>query len=399
MRVRHCSLAVSGLFALTLGGSACDNSKNPTVPADTTSIPLDDFSVVKTTLNDESYSGATDGTNFLVAFATAPANELTGTPGVQLISQNARIGGPVSFPTNKNDIGVAAFDGTRYLTVMQQGTAPGLSDLFGQFISKTGVADGAQFKVTTSGNAPFAFSLSAGGGAYLLTYARGEFDPSIADSSFNVMARRIGTDGTVGPELILTNRGTISASAFDGTNFFVVYSVTSTRQIRGRFISPAGSLGLDIPISPAGISVSSPVGVAFNGTNYLAAWGDRISTDQFGNDSALFVAPIATDGTLSAPVRIPTSFPLSQILGVTPLGSNFYVNWVEADALQQLGTRGVAVTATGGMGTPTTLFQPDTLTTSVIARLIPISSTKAMAMVNRRIHGQWDVYAKLLTLP
>jgi len=112
MRLRRLApLAVTALVA------ACADNKT-TAPADTTSIPLDDFNVVKTTLNDEAYSGATNGTNFLVAFATSPSNQLTATPAVQMISRTAKIGGPITFPTNKNDIGVVAYDGTRYLTVM-----------------------------------------------------------------------------------------------------------------------------------------------------------------------------------------------------------------------------------------------------------------------------------------
>src|SRR5205823_5248998 len=147
-----------GLLTLGIGGEACDSSK-ATTPADTTSLPLDDFSIVKTTLSDESYGGATDGTNFLVAFATTGDGGATATPAVQMISQTGKVSMPVSFQTNLDDPGVVAFDGTRYLTVMQQGIARGGSDLWGQFITTGGAVSGSPFKITTNGNAPTVFSL------------------------------------------------------------------------------------------------------------------------------------------------------------------------------------------------------------------------------------------------
>ena len=393
------AIPLVGLLTLAISGQACDSSKPTTPPADTTSVPFDDFNIVKTTLSDESYGGATDGTNFLVAFATTGDGGATATPAVQMISRTGKVGTPLTFQTNLDDPGVVAFDGTRYLTVFQQGTAKGLSDLYGQFITTAGALSGTPFKITTTGNAPTVFTLTYAGGTYLLTYGRGEFDPATADSALYVMARRIASDGTVGPELIVSTRGFQSDVAYDGTNFLVVYAGWNTnRQAHARFISPAGVLGTDFPISPTNTPVSTPVAVAFNGTTYLAMWGKQIPGT--GYDSALVLEPIATDGTLSAPTRVPTSFSLSEVGEIIPVsGGGFYVTWFEADQSQHIGTLGATASTTGAIGTPKSIFAPDTLSNSVVARIIPISGTQGMAMVNRRIHAQWDVYAKLLTLP
>src|ERR1041385_5693353 len=100
------ALSLVGLVAIGLGGGACDSSKGTTTPADTTSVPFDDFNIVKTTLSDESYGGATDGTNFLIAFATTGDGGATATPAVQMISRTGKIGTPLTFQTNLDDPGV-----------------------------------------------------------------------------------------------------------------------------------------------------------------------------------------------------------------------------------------------------------------------------------------------------
>lgn len=395
-------------LACTVIGAAfgCQSTKDSTSPVDTTTTTtttgLGDFAILASGNDDQALGAATDGTNILVPFNSGTFAIGSGIPGTQLISKTGLVGTAVTFGDNRLDVGSAAFDGTRYLTAYQQGVNDAGSDIWGQFITTAGARSGTAFQITTTGNAPIVFNLVYGsGGAYLLTYARGAFRPDVGDSVFMSFARRIDASGTVGPELTVGALGYANAAAFDGTNFLVIYSLGgTTQQMRGRFISLAGVLGADVPLSTAGISVSSQMSLAFNGTAYMAAWGDRVPTDSFPNDSSIFVQAISTSGTpLGSPTRLGTTTAKAQISNIIPLGSNFYVNWGEADANDLFTARGSMISPTGAVVSgPTTLFAPDTLTTSVFTAMLPVGPSKVLALVNRKIHGQWDVYAKFLTL-
>src|SRR5258708_6874422 len=260
--------AACAVLCATLG---CSSTKDTTSPVDTTTHTtapsLDDFAIVRSVLDDQAFGAATDGTNILVPFNTGSFRTGAGTPGTQLISQTAVVGQALTFAQNRLDVGSAAFDGTRYLTVFQQGVNDAASDLYGQFVTTAGAASGTPFRITTTGNAPVVFNLIYGsGGVYLLTYSRGEFRAAAGDRIAMSYACRIDASGTVGPELLVGNLGGASAAAFDGTNFLVIYSLGGTaRQLRGRFISLAGSQGADVGISAVGPSVSSPMSLAFSG--------------------------------------------------------------------------------------------------------------------------------------
>jgi hypothetical protein len=70
-----------------------------------------------------------------------------------------------------------------------------------------------------------------------------------------------------------------ASMAFDGANYFVVYSVPSNSGgAEGQFVSPTGLLGSLLNLNPG--TSDDPPYVAFDVTNYITAWADTYAPDQ-----------------------------------------------------------------------------------------------------------------------
>jgi hypothetical protein len=383
---------IFGIVLLAAAGCSWLDKSSPTP-----SVPLE-FQILKTSADDYAVSGATDGTNTLVA--TLVASTPSAAAAAQLVSDSAALGSVIPLGGNYGDIGAVAYDGAKFLVVNQVGAVANGSNLWGQFVTTSGVASNAQFQITGSGNGPSVWSLTYGGGTYLLTYGRLEFDAGVGDSVFMAFARTISPAGVVGAELTIGTKGQISASAFDGTNFLVVYPIGGTSpQLRGRFVSTAGVLGNDIELSPVGTNVSTPVAVTYNTSagNYGVVWGTRLS----GLDAnALKVAVVNAAGTsVSTGLNLMLETAVARVTSVIPNGTGFQTVWVEKDIDGNGTVRSQFVTSAGApFLSSATLFQPDGTTTSVTASLIRLSSAKALAIVSRRVAGQRDVYGRVLSL-
>src|SRR5262249_642917 len=93
--------------------------------------------------------------------------------------------------------------------------------------------------------------------------------------------RHVGDDGVLDPSMALAtgpNVEAMPAAAYDGQNYFVVWSDTrgADPDVYGARVTPDGQ-GLDplgIPISTAPGAPLAP-NVAFDGQNYLVVWLDK----------------------------------------------------------------------------------------------------------------------------
>ena len=145
-------------------------------------------------------------------------------------------------------------------------------------------------------------------------------------------ARVTGTGVVLDPEgiPIATNRQSMSseAIAFDGVNYLAVWQAFGGGgiDVYGARISPSGSV-LDpsgIPISTESAGQLAPA-TAFDGTNYLVAWGDFRS----GSTADIYAARVSPNGT----VLDVSGIPISTAAGdqndpsIAFDGTNYFVVW------------------------------------------------------------------------
>ena len=192
--------------------------------------------------------------------------------------------------------------------------------------------------ISTAVNAQSAPALAFDGTNYLVTWT------DLRTGNNNIFGARVSTAGSVldGPTAtggiaISTAAGAqqLPALAFDGTNYLVVWrdNRSGSFDIFGARVSTGGSV-LDGPPATGGIAISTAVNtqqlpaVAFDGTNYLVAWGDdRSATDD------VFGARVSTGGSvLDGPpatggIILSTGPSEQRVPAVAFDGTNYFVVW------------------------------------------------------------------------
>jgi len=152
------------------------------------------------------------------------------------------------------------YDGTNYLFAWvrdedeqaEDGTDP-LSDVYGQFVSRTGTLIGSNFMIDDgiyeSSNS---MSVCFDGTRYWLAFHEGS-----STDNYNLYGRFISASGTVSDRIIIadsTLSGHSPMLAFDGTNYLATWIVMSnTVAIRGRYFNTSGT-ALDTAFTIAGPS-------------------------------------------------------------------------------------------------------------------------------------------------
>ncbi len=292
----------------------------------------DRFSVAS---NWASTGAAFDGTNYLVSLES---DTQTATVAAQMMSSSGvKIGTPIAIgQAGQSCCSAVAFDGTKYLMIWEndQGIKNSATPfmIYGQFISTAGAPLGQPFAITTAGIWQDGIKVLAyGGGKYLLAYTR------IIDSA-NVNNRYVAgriispNDGSMGNEFRISDGvGAGSSIAFDGTNFFVVWQESSPGyEVRGRFVSPSGSLGQEISVNASLASSDNPPSVAFDGTNYLVAWNDEVGGTGT-REWDIFGQLISPSGALVGNVIPIVTEAGAQIIPTLDFdGANYLAVWIDA---------------------------------------------------------------------
>jgi len=121
--------------------------------------------------------------------------------------------------------------------------------------------------------------------------------------------------------------------AFDGTNFLVVWTDDSNDyEVKGRFVSPAGTLGTELSINASTAPSDNPLTVAFDGTNYLVVWTDEVGATVGVPTHAwdVFGQRVDTSGNLVGGVISISTAAGQQFLPMIAFdGANYLVTWTD----------------------------------------------------------------------
>jgi len=243
---------------------------------------------------------ASDGANFLVVWSDLRSGEdIYGcrvTPeGIPLDPQAI----PISTAANEQEYPAVAFDGTNFLVVWEdyRDSSDG-PDIYGCRVTPGGdVLDRQGIPISTEVFGQRSAAVSFGGASFLVVWADWRNDGDIYGC-------RVTPEGTaLDPQGIPISTAAWSqgspALAFDGTNFLVVWVDWRTLDydIYGARVTPQGTV-----LEPQGIPISLAAGsqyppaVAFDGANFLAAWGDYR-----GETWDIYGARVTPQGTVPDP--------------------------------------------------------------------------------------------------
>jgi hypothetical protein len=258
---------------------------------------------------------AFDGTNYLLVWpddATYPNDILYG----QLISKaGATVGSPfiIGQPVSSHGAIGLVFDGNNYFVAWPNAGGGDSVDIYGQFITKSGELLGSPLAVTTAVHQQRDGAVAFDGTNILIAFADGRrnifFDmPCGEEAGFptDIYGQFITKSGAgaagslLGSNFVINENGYPNDNplsvAFDGTNYLVLWNdetIIPTTCVEGndsggewdlygQLIDKSGNkVGDVIPISTATGTQSFP-SIAFDGTDYLAAWTD-LRNDADGN--------------------------------------------------------------------------------------------------------------------
>lgn len=227
------------------------------------------FPIAVTAAREMGFYAAFDGTNWLLGIQGNNVSPMEIT--AQLLDQaGAPVGGRID-TGRTGEIAQVAFDGTNFLLAWEDDAAA-KHTVYGQFFSRAGALVGGPFLIAPGGTDGVRLAgLAYGGGTYLVVYS------SHGDGS-DVFGRLVGTTGAVGGQLPFgPNMHRDGQVAFDGTNFFVL-SLNHSGGVLGRFVAPDGTLGLEVTVNASTYPSDNNSFVAFDGSDYLVAWMDEVSS-------------------------------------------------------------------------------------------------------------------------
>ncbi len=247
-----------------------------------------------------------------------------------------------------------AYDGMNYLVVWQDVRAGGWfpNDIYGARVDQSGtVLDPDGIPINTLDHAQSRPSLCYSGVSYLVVY-----DDLRDNIQVDVYGSRVTQDGIVlDPIGILISKQiytqALSASSFDGANFFTIYEdfrnngncdiYGSRINISGEILDPGG-----IPITTEPFIQGCP-DIAYDGNNYLAIWHDTrredyrdiygTRVDRIGNVIDYGGIPIAI---------VPDDY-VYQYPALVFGGTNYFVVWETRWAYGGSGIRGSRVSTDG----------------------------------------------------
>ena len=224
------------------------------------------------------------------------------------------------------------FDGTNYLLVSCYEDDSSAA-LFGVLINPK---DGFQSFLITELNPVYGClagtSVAFDGSNYLVVTPK-----KASDGSTGIIGFRVSTSGTVldGPDgFVISQRVSgPTAIAFDGTNYLVVsvrFNSGTLHDIIGAFVDTGGQLLEEFQIFTAPGGQVQPA-VAFDGINYFVIWSDTRSGSPIGPDADIFGTRISSGGVVLDPQGIPIS--TAQGSQYSPElvfdGNNYFAVWTD----------------------------------------------------------------------
>jgi len=199
----------------------------------------------------------------------------------------------------------AASDGTNFLVVWKDNSNGGH---YGQLISANGTLIGSEFLLFTMvGNGARNAALTFGQTNYLIGWQDG------AGAGDQTYGKLISASGSVGGTFQINTTGSLDmnpmAIGFDGTNYLVVWNRSLNYssggwpnwQLCGRVVSQSGALiGAELTLVTEQASFPT---LAFDGVNYLLAWGYDTSTTN--NDQGIHAQFFDRAGSALGPIYEP----------------------------------------------------------------------------------------------
>ena len=303
---------------------------------DISGVVLDPSGVaVCTANNDQWYSSlAFDGTNYLVVWADWRSGNAFDIYGARVDTSGTVLdssGIAITTAADRQWIPSLAFDGTNYLVVWDDHRSPA-RDIYGARVSTSGtVLDSSGIPICTSVAYQMYPSVAFDGANYLVVWEdyRGGTDPDIYGA-------RVDTSGTVLDSSGIAistaaDRQWTPSLAFDGTNYLVAWADWRSGNdfdIYGARVDTSGVVldlqGIVISNAPDDQALSC---LASDGSNYLVAWQDRRNGINFG----IYGARVDTSGTVldSMGVNISTAASYQWLPSAGFDGSNYFVVWTD----------------------------------------------------------------------
>lgn len=269
-----------------------------------------------------------DGTNYIVGLisGTNIVNQrVSGTNGSLLGSQIV-VGSNPGFPPAI----AGAFGKTNYLMTWSDNSVSSGVDMFGQFVSKSGTTVGSKFQLlstTDYNNNGYGFqaveAIASDGTNYLVVWQ----DQN--DSDF--YGQLVTPSGTLsGQEFSISSQsgnGNSAAVYFGKTNYLVAWqsqSGGSSYQTYGAFVSTNGHAGNTFQIGQTASNDQNPLAIGFDGTNYLVAW----NWDNSSGDWDIYGRLVSQTGAFPGGELQLVTDPGSQVLPALAFdGANYLMAW------------------------------------------------------------------------
>ena len=349
------------------------------------------FPIANTLRMESSVGAAFDGSNFLIGIADKPQPDVNNTNqgiSAQFVSKTGALVGSLISTGAIGGGPIVAFDGTNYLLVYEEITPDTVA---GQFIDKAGVLVGSPFNIFTSPNRRLGMvrGMVFDGANYFVVWE----SQSVAGNgdTADVFGQFITPNGAkLGSVVSISTAAHGQRSpniAFDGTNILAVWADGSNQSVcytngigatclesdvYGQFIgkssaSAAGALsGGNFLISAGTLPRDgSPLGIAFDGTNYLITFTEEgtlpnacpaagCNWEAYGILVSKAGAATGARFVIGSPTARPKSIPLP-----TYLGSQYIVTWTDAMGTTSSSVKGQYVSTAGAVtGAEFTLFSP-----------------------------------------
>lgn len=288
---------------------------------------------------EDKYGGpsAFDGTNFLVGIEVhrddnwyAQAQMVTKTGelyGSEIVLNATSAGAGMPF---------IGFDGTNYLAVWNDYRNGPDSDIYGQFVSKSATLIGSNIAISTATGNQRGNYIGFDGADYLIVWT----DDRGGD--MDIYGQLVSASGSlVGSEIAISTASYNQRApvvAFDGTNYLVAWNDghrlgaggSFGEDIYGQFVTTSGALsGSKFAINENPYPSDNPIGIAFDGANYIVIWMDEVGGAHSG-EWDLFGQLVDTSGNPSGSVITITAAPGGQYFPFVAFdGTSYLVVWTD----------------------------------------------------------------------